>query len=326
MNNNCDCTIKVDGHWLPSQDTIFFFDSTFFKNHTISSLPSTAEIKAATGSGGERLISRFPSLSLLVKRVLPFKVFRSTTIIPAPIAEGQVLWALPRLLPQIRVPEVYGWRRRDDGGLYIFMELVDGENLRDMWPTLSEEEKEQLCGEAGTMVRALRRLARLTGETFIGALSGLSINYFYLNSPLSGTMGGQPLNDRVFQRRVVETFPNADAFYEYLTQMEPYMREIMDPEYPEFSLPYNDPFVFTHADLALCNIMVTRRQPNVPLRIAAIIDWEQSGWLPLSWEPYKARASEESDEKIRYLATITGDIDDDVYLALDTFVMSLGGF
>ncbi|KNZ81259.1 hypothetical protein J132_02211 [Termitomyces sp. J132] len=158
------------------------------------------------------------------------------------------------------------------------MELVDGENLRDMWPTLSEEEKEHLCGEAGTMVRALRRLARLTGETFIG------------------TMGGQPLNDRVFQ------------------------------QYPEFSLPYNDPFVFTHADLSLCNIMVTRRQPNVPLRIAAIIDWEQSGWLPLSWEPYKARASEESDEKIRYLATITGDIDDDVYLALDTFVMSLGGF
>ncbi|KAH0588646.1 hypothetical protein H2248_004464 [Termitomyces sp. 'cryptogamus'] len=292
MNNNCDSTIKVDGHWLPSQDTIFFFDSTFFKNHTISSLPSTAEIKAATGSGGERLISRFPSLSLLVKRVLPFKV----------------LWALPQLLPQIRVPEVYGWRRRDDGGLYIFMELVDGENLRDMWPTLSEEEKEHLCGEAGTMVRALRRLARLTGETFIG------------------TMGGQPLNDRVFQRRVVETFPNADAFYKYLTQMEPYMRKIMDPEYPEFSLPYNDPFVFTHADLSLCNIMVTRRQPNVPLRIAAIIDWEQSGWLPLSWEPYKARASEESDEKIRYLATITGDIDDDVYLALDTFVMSLGGF
>lgn len=104
---------------------------------------------------------------------------------------------------------------------------------------------------------------------------------------------------------------------------------LVDCERPEclnLNLPYNNPFVFTHGDLSLCNIMVARRQPNVPLRIAAIIDWEQSGWMPLSWDSYKARAAEESEEKRRYLAIITGDIDDDVYLAFDTFVMSLGGF
>ncbi|KAG6869594.1 hypothetical protein C0995_001893, partial [Termitomyces sp. Mi166 len=165
------------------------------------------------------------------------------------------------------------------------MELLDGKNLLEMWPTLSEEEKERLCGEAGTMIRALRRLTRPAGETFVGAI------------------GGQALGDRVFFGRVIEAFPDADAFYKHFTRIEPHQRESVHKDYPELILPYDDPFVFTHADVALCNIMVTRRQENIPLHIAGIIDWEQSGWLPLSWESYKSRAvqdadTEESKEKL----------------------------
>lgn len=44
--------------------------------------------------------------------------------------------------------------------------------------------------------------------------------------------------------------------------------------------------VFTHAALLPPNIMLT---PGPRPRIAAIIDWEQSGWYPAYWEYCKVR-------------------------------------
>lgn len=73
------------------------------------------------------------------------------------------------------------------------------------------------------------------------------------------------------------------------------------------------PIVFTHGDLAACNILVTRgANPSV----AAIIDWAQAGWYPSYWEWCKAkwvddmdRATQENWRK-RYLPLVVEPLPD----------------
>ncbi|KAG6909089.1 hypothetical protein DXG01_002070 [Tephrocybe rancida] len=183
-----------------------------------------------------------------------------------------------------------------------------------MWPTLTDQEKKQLCEEAGTMVRALGRLTRSREEKFIGSI------------------GGQPLGDRLFFGRVLKAFPDADAFYTFWTNLKPSMREFAH-QFPELPpLPYGDPFVFTHSHLGFCNIMVTRRTAKAPLRIAAIIDWEQSGWLPEMWEPCKTRmmpcvmSGEVREDVAKYVPLVAGIAPDHLYEAFMTYLMNRGAY
>ena len=48
----------------------------------------------------------------------------------------------------------------------------------------------------------------------------------------------------------------------------------------------NIPIVFTHNDLCAPNVLLSR---GTNPRVAAIIDWGQSGWYPSYWEYCKAR-------------------------------------
>lgn len=46
------------------------------------------------------------------------------------------------------------------------------------------------------------------------------------------------------------------------------------------------PIVFTHNDLCPPNILLS---PGENTKVVAIIDWNQSGWLPWYWESCKSR-------------------------------------
>ena len=146
---------------LPTEETVFFQQSSFFHHHTLADLPTADEIRRAALPGYFRQLSLFPSLSLAVKCV------RVTVRHRASAAEGQTLWALRQFLPQVRVPEVYGWRR-DGEELFVFMELIEGEMLEDRWKDLGEDDKTRICAELGAMLRALRCLERPAEEEFIG--------------------------------------------------------------------------------------------------------------------------------------------------------------
>jgi Ser/Thr protein kinase RdoA (MazF antagonist) len=58
-------------------------------------------------------------------------------------------------------------------------------------------------------------------------------------------------------------------------------------------LPDNGPTVFTHGDLRPANIIVTAANP---VKIVAIVDWEQAGWYPDYWEQCKAKFTAGHDE------------------------------
>lgn len=78
--------------------------------------------------------------------------------------------------------------------------------------------------------------------------------------------------------------------------------------------------MFTHDDLLAVNILLS---PGLNPKVAAIIDWAQSGWYPFYWEYCKARwptvHSEKFDEatqdewRATYLPMIIDPVDEPMY-------------
>ena len=91
------------------------------------------------------------------------------------IAEGQCLWALRQLLPQVPVPETYGWAQE---GLYTFlyMELIPGLTLEKRWDSLARIEKVSVCKQLKSMITEFRCLRQEPTEQFIGKYYDSSIN------------------------------------------------------------------------------------------------------------------------------------------------------
>ncbi|PPQ98234.1 hypothetical protein CVT26_003405 [Gymnopilus dilepis] len=293
---------------IPTDDTIFFEDSTFFKNHSLFDLPTSETIKAMQDAALFHSYSRqlfvFPELCLAVKQV------RVTNRHRASAAEGQTLWALRTLLPEVRVPEVYGWKR-DGDHLFIFMELIRGETLQDSLNDLTEDEKQDICREIGFMVGALRRLKRPSDEAFVGAI------------------GGQPTMDPIFFGRFSEPFLDADAFYESFTRIPVSEREQAHAD-GRPRLPYDSPLVFTHNDLNPSNILIAPRGSKGSRHVVSIIDWEQSGWMPSFWESCKLKfwlmlGGHRYKDLIDRLPDLVGEEPEDVFMAFVTYVQSWGG-
>ena len=83
------------------------------------------------------------------------------------IEEGQCLLALRQLLPgTVPVPEVYGWRK-DDGQVFIYMELVNGITLEKSWENMNKEDKIAICHQLRRMVDAWRNLKQDVKSPFV---------------------------------------------------------------------------------------------------------------------------------------------------------------
>jgi hypothetical protein len=130
-------------------------DSSFFQIHDVPSLPSPKQVREiASRSKDPRTMRRtrpppvyFPSLGMCVKY--------GTEIT---IAEGQcLLFVRSKLSPYVPVPEVYGWCK-DDGQVFVYMELVDGITLEESWEGMKEEDRLAVCEQLRGMIDAWRGL------------------------------------------------------------------------------------------------------------------------------------------------------------------------
>jgi hypothetical protein len=152
---------------LPSGQTVIFKDSSFFtRNAPNTTLPSPAEIFAKCavqqpsfkmGHRSPRPV-RFETLGLIVK----FGRWPRVTI-----AEGQCLWALRQVLPQVPVPEIYGWTE-DSGYVFLFMELVPGVTLEERWESLRRAERISVCEQLRVLLSELRKVQRSPDDLFLG--------------------------------------------------------------------------------------------------------------------------------------------------------------
>lgn len=138
-----------------------FRDTTFFQSAN-SNLPSAAEVLQRYKKDSESFygIAIFRELGLVVKFGQPSHVHLDNAL------TMRALWqAFPNR--EIPVPEVFGWRSENNKN-FIYMSLVPGKNLYEVWTTLSPSEKESICEELGSIQGCLRRLRPESEETFIG--------------------------------------------------------------------------------------------------------------------------------------------------------------
>ncbi|EEQ29011.1 conserved hypothetical protein [Microsporum canis CBS 113480] len=126
---------------LPPAESATFLESAFFsRNGPGAELPSPANVREQGTVQDPTLKGRnfgfqpvrYEHLSLIVKYGRAPQVT---------VAEGQLLWALRRVLPTVPVPEVYGWTH-DNGQGFIYMELVKGVTLEQRWEFLDRTLKD----------------------------------------------------------------------------------------------------------------------------------------------------------------------------------------
>ncbi|KAF2433942.1 phosphotransferase enzyme family protein [Tothia fuscella] len=173
-------------------------------------------------------------------------------------------------VPRLFAAYAYGPLDRDvdDFGsvydTYIFMELIEGEDLGKTWGKCTSAEKQKISTDVKTYMTELRSLpaAGYIGSVHNGPVTDVMLEW-------STTSKGPFKSEQDFNATVADTFVAKSK-----TQVGPYIRGMLDAHKHEI--------VFTHGDLRPNNIIVKNGH------VTAIVDWEMAGWYPDYWEFVKA--------------------------------------
>lgn len=314
---------------LPQGVSVTFYESSFFKRGPEQpKLPPPSEVLARPN-----YVQHPHAEGMKLRQPAVFEEFglvvKHSDNSNAIIVEGQCLWAVRHFLPEVPVPEVYGWTQ-ENGVTFLYMEYIDGATLRDRWDTLSAIEKDGVCEQLGSMVTKMSHLRQAPDDPFIGRYP-----YSHFKDPSRpdwclGNVNRGAVRDMVFTNTnfpPAGPFSSAAEFHDCMSDMFKWPATVNDPDldpadltdpYREM-LPGNCPIHFTHADLNPVNIMVSK---DSPCRVLAILDWEQSGWYPAYWEFCKAELTIDPDSEWQavYLPKILDE--PDCVEAFDSYVRS----
>lgn len=128
-------------------------------------LPTPAQARAINEESGNIRGARFNrpppvqflSLGLIVK-------YGADTTVTEAETQNMVYKLLKDKVP---VPEVFGWTE-DGGQVFIYMSLIVGEPLEQIWAALNGEEREAVCKELNGMVKAWRGLEQPDQVLYVG--------------------------------------------------------------------------------------------------------------------------------------------------------------
>lgn len=151
---------------IPHQDSMILLSSSFFRNNPKgATLPSPQEVRSAHQKSlkGKTLhpeaphIVRYPTLRLCVKYSQRVR-----------LNEIQALCFLNRYLGNsFAAPEVYGWQK-DGADTFLYMELIKGEPLDEVWHALPETNRQAICKELHAAKAQLDTLRQAHGHSFLG--------------------------------------------------------------------------------------------------------------------------------------------------------------
>ncbi|KJK86133.1 hypothetical protein H633G_10016 [Metarhizium anisopliae BRIP 53284] len=162
----------------------------------------------------------------------------------------------------IPVPLVYQAKTFPDGKSEIHMDYVQGESLDKLWPTMSVEEKKDVCRELREILEQMRSIAPPC--ELIGACDGTEIR----DTRVLNTYHHPPCCDE-------ETF-NGFLLSSLFKITPEAVREAL-----ALHLRTDHRIVLSHCDLAPRNILVQDG------KITGLVDWEDGGWYPEYWDYVK---------------------------------------
>ncbi|KAG6876625.1 hypothetical protein C0992_012225 [Termitomyces sp. T32_za158] len=153
---------------------------------------------------------------------------------------------------------------------YTLMEVVEGIALDSVWPRLDAQQRSNVIAQLRGFISQLRTLPPPPHVTrgSICSLHGHAMRDSRVSSadPLGPYSSESDFNDHLV--KVADVFVDS---------------ELSEPVRARMRNDHR--ILFTHGDLAPRNIIM---RDDV---VVAIVDWEESGWLPEHWELVKAKWS-----------------------------------
>lgn len=166
----------------------------------------------------------------------------------------------------IPVPRVVA-SARGHGKSFMLMTCIPGEELEAAWPKLNQSQRDSVVQQLRGFVDELRQL-KPPSSLPPGAVCSLKNEPMHESRVASVTPFGPFANEDSFNRGLLHVIKR----FVYQGKIDDiYSRMRADHQ-----------IVFTHGDFAPRNILVQGD------KIVAVIDWEDSGWLPEYWELLKA--------------------------------------
>ncbi|KAL1867497.1 hypothetical protein Daus18300_006341 [Diaporthe australafricana] len=159
----------------------------------------------------------------------------------------------------IPCPEPYGAQVVDDGRNVIRMSFVPGQKLDEIWPSMSEDEKQSIARQLGDIITELRALE--APPNLVGGCGNTAFRHL-----------------RRYDHAESQPFKDEAALNDWL------LSEVHGPtptsilEALQSRMRTDHRIVLTHGDLSQHNILVQDG------KITGLIDWEFAGWLPEHWE------------------------------------------
>jgi aminoglycoside phosphotransferase len=215
----------------------------------------------------------------------------------------------------IPVPEVYEAYEKN-GIAYIYLCKVEGQQLGDMWPSLSHDKKAYLADQLRGYVRELRDMR---GD-FYGALwnqpsADIFFSHLCLKTHDSQLYG--PFKSRAdYNQGLVEALTNSRPGGQ--------LGESENSIIAAISALTEDAKIFSHGDLHLDNILVDSN-----CKIMAIVDWGSAGFSIPGREYLEAKLRARQPEWIKLLDDIFPEdakADYDILKELDRALVLYSGF
>jgi hypothetical protein len=184
------------------------------------------------------------------------------------ITEHQSLAYLQDHKPSFPAPKPHGLVRIGVH-CFLFTSYIPGIDLEKVWPDLDSGQKQRVSDQVDNLVTELRTIP------------------FPTNAPLGSVGGGGCKDLRRTQRVSTQPIMSVDEFEDFV-----FNRRSTPTPTPLYTgllrslMPKSATVVFTHGDLRPANIMM--RQDNDGIwTVAALIDWESTGFYPDYWEAVK---------------------------------------
>lgn len=173
---------------------------------------------------------------------------------------------------QIPVPKIISSQRLTNGNVKIVMQHVDGLTLDKAKATMSAADLQTVMAHLKVILATMRSLKKPAGfpAKFIGSANGGKVFDMRIDPHAAfDARDEKGFNDYRVRRRVALESKRKTAA---VAKVNAVRAKMVDTHAT----------VFTHGDFMPRNILVKGG------RVVAIIDWEQAGWRPESWEYIKA--------------------------------------
>jgi aminoglycoside phosphotransferase (APT) family kinase protein len=194
--------------------------------------------------------------------------------------EGQVLLFLEHHLDACPwVPKLYAmYRIASTGHVCLIMQRMPGEPLDQLWPTLTEIEKSDICAKLKALFTLIRHIP---APLLYGSVDKSRFRHHLFHSrdrdrEICGPFDSEEQFNAAFVKRLRSDWAKMN---QYSFRSDFYERNLGR------TLVGHNP-VFSHTDLQRKNVIVSR-DPSQGLRVS-LIDWEDSGWFPTYWEYFTA--------------------------------------